>query len=681
MLAERSAQISLSGVARLARVQRPVVSMWRSRSKNSDAPFPGPITTDGVRELFDTHAVADWLTLTGRGNNPDALDDATAIALLDGMSDLTASERDAIAALIVLGAVAESPLTSLDADEIVDLADEIDPNDDAVLSEIDAVIGARLEELAHAASAIVDADYSHQAALAEVDARSSNAPTGFGSGTGLRPDGTTFMTRLAHDIIRSVQGVDSESPVIADVTGSATGFAAAFAASLPESSSPVVSVPPSGRTDSRHTLRHLIVNGVGLADITTESAGWRTEERPVLRVATVDGAEDMGALTDIANALADLGENERAFVYGPARFLADADVRADVNRWRAELIRSGQLRAIVKLPRGLIAENPRQSLALWVFAPVPPVPLAQRWTLVADASDREMDAATAVNLIDDVIAALGVTSTLRAHAFAVGRLTRTSTLAASESSLVAVRGALSHTPEIIDRASTRDIPALIDQMLSSLGAFGDDVAQRVTVSGLGPSLRTAEVETLLKDGHLRYVAGTRLNPSEVQSAEGYRVIGPDQVMCGALAEAAFVDRLAFARQHPNAGLTEPGDIVFVSGPKPAAIVDEQGASVVAYPARVLRIDPDDPAGLSASLVAADICRQSSSEWRAWSFRRVVSGQREALDNTLARIDSERRELQARLDALNSLTDLVADGVAAGRITLAPPHEPQPKGTR
>lgn len=32
--------ISMAGVARLARVQRPVLSVWRSRTRDSDAPFP-----------------------------------------------------------------------------------------------------------------------------------------------------------------------------------------------------------------------------------------------------------------------------------------------------------------------------------------------------------------------------------------------------------------------------------------------------------------------------------------------------------------------------------------------------------------------------------------------------------------------------------------------------------------
>ena len=61
--------ISLADVARLARVQRPVVSMWRSRSAATDSPFPMPIERAGPQELFDAEQVVSWLELTGRGNN------------------------------------------------------------------------------------------------------------------------------------------------------------------------------------------------------------------------------------------------------------------------------------------------------------------------------------------------------------------------------------------------------------------------------------------------------------------------------------------------------------------------------------------------------------------------------------------------------------------------------------
>lgn len=680
MPVERSTDISLSGVARLARVQRPVVSMWRSRSRNSDAPFPSPISTAGPRELFDAHVVADWIAATERGNNPDVREDASAAALLDQIDDVDERTRLALAALIALSAVSDERLTSMDADEIIDLADEIDPDDDALVTELENAL-KHLESLAQTAADLVDTTYAHAIALSEVDRGASTPTIDFSAGTGLSTAGTALVTEVAREVIRGIPDVETEAPIIADVAGTASGFAAACAAALPESFSPVVAVGRDARADSRRTLRQLLVNGIGLADIS--SAASRSADRPTLRVAALSGDGDVAEALDlITDGFAELGDTERAIAYGPARILTDEGTSAAVDRRRSELIRSGQLRAIIRLPRGLIATRPRQALAMWVLAPAPAsVSLSDRWTLIADASDRDLDAVTTTSIVDDIVAALGDPATLRAHAFGIGRPIRTSALAASRASLVSVRTTLGHTPEMIDRSGGGDIPARIDTVLSTLGESAAGLANTIEPTPLAPSLRAADVGTLLTEGHLHYAAGTRLDPSELNPDAGYRVIAPDQVRQGAPDGGAFVDRLTFSHQHPNARLTEPGDIVFVTGPVTAAIVDDDGLSVVAYPARVLRIDPSDPAGLVPPLVAADIRRQTSTEWKSWMLRRIVSGQRHALEDTLATIEREQRALQARLEALHSLSDLVADGVAAGRITLTPPHDLQPKGPR
>ena len=73
-------RMTLSDVAALAQVQRPVVSMWRKRSAASAHPFPAPAALDGGRELFDADQVGAWLEATGRGNNTEARYDAAAFA-------------------------------------------------------------------------------------------------------------------------------------------------------------------------------------------------------------------------------------------------------------------------------------------------------------------------------------------------------------------------------------------------------------------------------------------------------------------------------------------------------------------------------------------------------------------------------------------------------------------------
>nr|WP_318546780.1 hypothetical protein [Mycobacterium lepraemurium] len=80
--------LTLQDVADLAKVRRPVVSMWRKRPivRGVSIPFPEPVeTVDGVAR-FARDEVVDWLTRTGRGNNREHSDDAPAVAVPDGVA-------------------------------------------------------------------------------------------------------------------------------------------------------------------------------------------------------------------------------------------------------------------------------------------------------------------------------------------------------------------------------------------------------------------------------------------------------------------------------------------------------------------------------------------------------------------------------------------------------------------
>ena len=72
-------QLSLADVARLAGVQRPVVSMWRRRER-PESPFPEPVATVKGQERFDAAQIAAYLAATGRGKNDEAHADAAAYA-------------------------------------------------------------------------------------------------------------------------------------------------------------------------------------------------------------------------------------------------------------------------------------------------------------------------------------------------------------------------------------------------------------------------------------------------------------------------------------------------------------------------------------------------------------------------------------------------------------------------
>ena len=115
--------ISLADVARLAQVQRPAVSMWRSRSAASDSPFPRAIDRSGAQERFDAEQVVNWLERTGRGNNPDVRADVAAFASPAGLSLLDCKGLfSGLTALLALKAVTGGQLGGLDAESLRDLA-------------------------------------------------------------------------------------------------------------------------------------------------------------------------------------------------------------------------------------------------------------------------------------------------------------------------------------------------------------------------------------------------------------------------------------------------------------------------------------------------------------------------------------------------------------------------------
>ena len=158
-------RLGLSDVAQLAHVQRPVVSMWRARSAGSDRPFPPPIDTARGQEWFDGTEVVEWLIATGRGNNPSTRDDLAAYAsLVGGSPQGDEVVFNGLTALLCLSAITGRPLGSISRDDLIDLADEVDPDDDFLFSEMDA-LAARLVPLAHYTDLLVDAAFNAQAAF------------------------------------------------------------------------------------------------------------------------------------------------------------------------------------------------------------------------------------------------------------------------------------------------------------------------------------------------------------------------------------------------------------------------------------------------------------------------------------------------------------------------------------
>ncbi|MCR6704622.1 MAG: hypothetical protein NVV66_07960 [Cellulomonas sp.] len=130
------ATLTLSDIASLARVQRPVVSVWRRRAARTEHPFPEPAAVVGTQQVFDADEVVRWLTATGRGNNPDvAVELPLHVSLLALSPDRRVLVEDGLEALLVLRAAFDAPVARLRRAGLLDLADDVDPGDQAVFSE------------------------------------------------------------------------------------------------------------------------------------------------------------------------------------------------------------------------------------------------------------------------------------------------------------------------------------------------------------------------------------------------------------------------------------------------------------------------------------------------------------------------------------------------------------------
>jgi len=123
-----------------------------------------------------------------------------------------------------------------------------------------------------------------------------------------------------------------------------------------------------------------------------------------------------------------------------------------------------------------------------------------------------------------------------------------------------------------------------------------------------------------------------------------------------------------AAHYPAAEFTEPGDVVFCTAPRPAALVDADGGAVVTFPARVLR---SRTARLLPRVLAADVNAQPATarSWRGWTVRAVPDDQVEALTGMLDDLARHHAALAEQLDALDQLIAALTLGATTGTLDL------------
>ncbi len=620
--------LTLRDVAQLAGVQRAVVSMWRRRPRirGHSIPFPDAIPGNGPVERFARADIVEWLTRTGRGNNAEHRLDAPTLSVPAGAS------LEDLVTLLCLYAHGDSDLAEMTPTERESLARRSDPRDEFLLTEV-----RQLEvtgEVLRFVDDLVEASFG----LPEALARLENGPAGRAIG---RRELTPEALALIEAIVKTgVLHLDPDGvPII--FAGDPASLGLALSSSAREF------VIHGERPTDRALRRRAVLQEVGVAD---------SIEGPLLRVLSVLGLDSDPALDRVDDLLLELGVDEVAVVLGPAGPLCER-LRGDSERFRAKMLRLERLVVALRLPRGMWRQAHRQALGLWVCT-------GGRTTdqpMVADLGAFPPHQLSAQDVATDISAAL---SSDGRRAFRYLRVADLPTI-------------LTGAPIVPPGARAPHLRTSPGNHLDRVQAAAMVVAEPqppldvlVTATPGTTLLRQRSLGELHEEGLVVVQRGRRINPRDAVPDGSVLVLSGNGATDGVALDPFDAERL-----YPRANRTEPGDVVFVEGSTPCAVVDERGGSLVASPSRILRLHRNF--GVGPHTVAAIINNQSvTSEWQRWSIPLLDPYAAEALEAALTEAATYGVALRRRQDALHDLIITLIDGVAAGAVTVVPREKPQ-----
>lgn len=688
-------RISYAEIATLAEVQRPVVTTWARRH----ADFPSPVAYEGGRPLFDGRAIVDWLLGTGRGNaDPRHLSAELSLYTL-------ASWRERLPARILVGALTaliclrqqqDAPVSGNDWDALLERAAEFDPDDMFLLTELRAVSDAEPTgpALASLTDELIEAAYTPAEAFDWVlDARRR-----LGSNE-LAADEPTAV--LAKALAQLAGTADLEDGAIVAVPYARSGdlLAALHEAIAPDSGHTYLAADPDPLF-ARIVRRRMLVRGVyefqldvavGEEPSTDE---WGDPDL-LLCCLPYEPAETRNplAVLERVQALTDLlDEGRTAVVLGPADALVQPlPPHGTADRLRRSFLADGLLKAAISLPDGAFPYRPAYRTAIWILHRTPE---DQRRGLVmlADLSARPLTEQTLDALVEDV-------QIWRAAGWQADRRHEPRHAAILPAIVLDEHHGTAFTPQHRPHASryTRPVverPVRISELELRLVELSEQARREYdlraalrTHAVLRPAeakVRRTTVARLVKERRVRRLPGHRIAPEHLTADGHYSVLTPAEVVGSAPVGSRRMDRGVRFTVYERAEFTEPGDIVVTAQPEFGAYVDAEGLSVVAYPARVLRVRrdaerPPRPRVLAALLRAAAVeYRRVDGAVRA--SRRIEDllipdlepEDAERYDDFLAEVAGRVALLQAQTTALNDLVHLTAAGLHDGTLTLTDP---------
>jgi len=629
--------MTMRDIAGLAHVQRPVVTVWRRRSRASAHPFPAAHVRRGSQELFLREEVVSWLEDTQRGNNPDVRADAAAHSLLD-----SAGNRDAkaLSALLTLRHLIGEPLGTATADALLDAADQHDPDDRCLFSELERADD--LEALARTADELVEAAWDTDPAHRRlVDARLRTP------GSALSQVAVTEAARRALLALFGPLTRELGQPSVMDPTGCAVDVLPDIAAAL---ELPVL-VMDGERAAHRLLRRQLLLADVAHREVRRGSGDWSvtgpTAHLVVLPAATspnTTAGEHLDLLDEIA---LQLDDQQLVLCVAPAATLADPLEGAGLAR-RDQLLRDGLVRAIVRLPAGLRPAQAREHSALWLLGAADLTPPAERRTLVADLGGLTLRESE--GLADDLLAAWQGTDGARRRAWAHLHPVLTLDLISANGTLVPARPARARATGrggadwVVDLRTADTRGRLADYRLD----VGHDTPEQVTLARANDR------------GWVRILPGRKVDLNGLPAGNVRVIDDPAQE------EPRTVDRLALMAR-AEVDLTEPGDIVFAPRPTPRAVQDAEGGALVRFPSRILRLRAEAP--LVPAAVVARINAATSPVWQNWTLAVVPDPDRAALGEALAGLARDRARLVAELAALDTLTADLTTAVESRQLRI------------
>lgn len=694
---------TMSEIATMAQVQRPVVSTWRRRYSN----FPVPVVEKVGGPLFHGQEVVEFLIAKRLGNaDPAQLRAELALHSIAAHADRFGPRHliGIVGSLLCLRHLDDKPLlpdgvsgapasTGEAWGALLHRAERMDPDDEFVLRELRAA-GSSAVVLARLAEDLIEAAYTARGAFEWLLASRTHL--------GLMAD--ALALELRHLLVQLGDlrpRIEQRGHItIADPHARDGDLLAALLRAVddPAQMGALAAEPESWL--ARLTRRRLLIGGVNELALAVQT-GTELEERlanPDLVVTqlpyqTGETRSKLAALESIEKIGDLLGPGCTALVLGPADALVDALPGVDEAKLRSVLLRSGILEAAITLPGGVTPHRPGYRCALWVLTR-DPVKAARGYVLLADIGSEPLSERVRTRLAEDVLLWRAEGRRLDGHDPRYGRIVSIARLDEQFGGPLIPPGP--PVSQLLARTVT-ERPALIAEAQGRLELAGEQIqgyadehghlrGNVVRRDGERPTPTT--LGALIKARRVAKVKGHRLDPQHLRPEGHHTVLGPDEVCGSSPVGARRIDRAVLAAAYDHAAFTEPGDIVITTSPHVSLMVDHDGFSVAAFPARVLRVNPDaerrlTPRVLAALLGAARNTGRSPSAVRAarriedFALPDLDPTDIEQLDALLADIERRQELLRSQDAALAEIRRLTVAGFADGTLTIDRPmiHHP------